>query len=190
MRICGIVGSIRSGMGWSSGRLIGHIRRFTGILRGGWWRGVGESVSRGVGARPDLHAAFEEFADQALIGDAALGGFGFQSRQKGFGQAHVDPRGLGRGFPGEGAELRGVEGGKVLGEEGIGLGGRVGFYPTDLALSGGVKPHPTARWISAIWRIIWRYCWRRNCPMMGWSFRGEFVEIGEWCAEAHPTARC
>ncbi len=79
---------------------------------GVWFRWGGR-----VGECPDLHAAFKEFADQALIGDATSGGFGFERGQQGFGKAHVDAGGFGGGFPGEGAELGGVEGGEVLGEE-------------------------------------------------------------------------
>ena len=75
-----------------------------------------------VGARPDLHAAFKKFADQAGVVDTTGGGAGFEGGQQGLGQAHVDAGGFGGGFPGEGAELGEVEGGEVLGEEGFGLG--------------------------------------------------------------------
>ena len=66
-----------------------------------------------VGECPDLHAAFKEFADQALVGDAALGSFGFEGGQQGFGEAHVDAGGLGGGFPGQGAQLGEIEGGEA-----------------------------------------------------------------------------
>ena len=48
-----------------------------------------------VGARPDLHAALQQLADQALGGDTTGGGAGFEGGQQGFGQAHVDAGGFG-----------------------------------------------------------------------------------------------
>lgn len=73
---------------------------------------------------PDLRFGeflFQRLTDQALIRDAALGGFGFEGKHEGFGQAHVDAGGFGGAFPGKRFELGEVEGGEVLGEEGLGF---------------------------------------------------------------------
>ena len=63
---------------------------------------------RGEVGRPDLR--FRQFplqnlTDQALIRDAALGGFGFERGHQGFGQAHVDAGGFGGGFVGQGGGI-------------------------------------------------------------------------------------
>ena len=79
-------------------------------------------LARGGTPERTLHGGFEEFTDQALIWDAPGGGFGLYGRQQSLGDTHVDAGRLWGGFPGEGAELGGVEGGEVLGEEGFGGG--------------------------------------------------------------------
>ena len=64
--------------------------------------------------------AFQRFADEALIRDAARLGLGFQGRDQGFGQAHGDPRGFRQGFKAHGFELAEIEGREVLVEEILG----------------------------------------------------------------------
>ena len=86
-----------------------------------WHLADQDQIEDAAGVRQGaLHGVFQKLSDQALVGDATLGGFGFERGQQGFGKAHVDAGGFGGGFPGEGAELGGVEGGEVLGEEGFG----------------------------------------------------------------------
>lgn len=67
------------------------------------------------------HGALDGLADQALVGDAALGGAGADSLHQRRGQAHVDAGGLGLRLPGEGGEGGQVEAGEILVEEGLGL---------------------------------------------------------------------
>jgi hypothetical protein len=75
----------------------------------------------GVISTPSAQRGFEDFADQALAGDAAFGGAGLDFGQQGIGQTHIDAGGFRLGLPGQGLELAAIEVGEVLVEEGLGL---------------------------------------------------------------------